>query len=259
MIIDSHTHLGETNGKKYTAKDLVAAMDMAGVARALVIAGEDDPTDEIIRQCEPYDQLDVIGWVDYKNLGEEQIAKNVEYLDNRKIKGLKFYTGYERYYPNDPKLFPLYQLCEEKNKPVIFHTGVLEVGYKGLLKQAHPIEIDEVATLYPDLKIVMAHFGNPWIMDSAAVVSKNPNVYVDVSGYFMEYQSIPDESVQEFVSDLKRFKSFVGDYKKCLFGTDWPIYDLKEYKEAVDQLELTEEEKELVFWRNAKQIFNLEI
>jgi uncharacterized protein len=258
MIIDSHTHLGETNGKKYTAEDLIAAMGLAGVDRALVIAGKDDPTDEIIRQCEPYDQLGVIGWVDYKNL-EQQIPNLVEYLDNGKIKGLKFYTGYERYYPNDSKLFPLYKICEERNKPVIFHTGVLEVGYKGLLKQAHPIEIDEVATLHPNLKIVMAHFGNPWIMDAAAVVAKNPNVYVDLSGYFMEYQSITPEATQEFVSDLKRFKSFVGNFKKCLFGTDWPIYDLKEYKEAVEQLPLTEEEKELVFWGNAKQIFSLEV
>ncbi|MDP3974340.1 MAG: hypothetical protein Q8P92_05915 [Candidatus Daviesbacteria bacterium] len=34
---------------------------------------------------------------------------------------------------------------------------------------------------------------------------------------------------------------------------------IKEYLGAVQKLPMTDEEKELVFWKNAKEIFNLKI
>ncbi len=104
----------------------------------------------------------------------------------------------------------------------------------------------------------MAHFGNPWIADCAAVVAKNKNVYVDLSGYFSEYKPISKEEKEDFVKQLAEFKMFVGDFKKCLFGTDWPIYSQKEYLDAVRALILTEEEKDLVFSKNAEGLFNIQ-
>jgi predicted TIM-barrel fold metal-dependent hydrolase len=50
-----------------------------------------------------------------------------------------------------------------------------------------------------------------------------------------------------------------GDLKKDFFATDWLTYSQKEYLGAVKNLELNTEEKELVLWRNSKEIFNLEI
>jgi predicted TIM-barrel fold metal-dependent hydrolase len=70
----------------------------------------------------------------------------------------------------------------------------------------------------------MAHFGNPWIIDAAVVALKNKNVYVDVSGYFVPGAPIPQKDIDFFIQDLTY-----------------------------------EEEKELVFWKNAKEIFNLKI
>jgi len=46
---------------------------------------------------------------------------------------------------------------------------------------ADPTLIDEVASRYPDLRIVIAHMGHPWVLDTVVVVRKYPNVYTDVS------------------------------------------------------------------------------
>ncbi len=216
-------------------------------------------TDQVIKICEENPRLKAIGSIHYPALDDDQIQKLVDFLKEKKIYGVKLYPGYEDFYPMDKKLFKLYEQCQKMGKPVVFHTGVLLVGSTGLLKQIHPLNIDEVAYNFPDLKIVMAHFGNPWIMDAAAVVAKNKNVYVDLSGYFTEYVTISKEEIDLFVKQLVEFKNFVVNFKKCLFGTDWPLYSQKEYLEAVKQLPMTDDEKELVFWKNTKEVFRLDI
>lgn len=238
-------------------------MDEAGIDYSMLIADsaplEDGmSTDQVIKICEENPRLKAIGCVEYKNISSDQIEKLINYLKEGKICGVKLYPGYEDFYPLDDKLFPFYEQCEKLDKPVIFHTGMLQIGLAGRLKQSHPLNIDDLINKFPELKIVMAHFGNPWVTDAAAVALKNKNVYVDVSGYFWVYASISQKDIDFFVEDLMRFKNFVGDFKKCLFGTDWPLYSQKEYLGAVRQLPLTEEEKDLVFWKNTKEIFGLE-
>lgn len=264
MIIDSHTHNFKVQNKFYNEKDLLASMDEAGIDYSLLVANssvEDGiVTDQAVKICRENPKLKAIGSLHYPTIDNEQIETLVSYLRTGDIFGVKLYPGYEDFYPLNEKLFPLYEQCSNLNKPIIFHTGVLLEGSRGLLKQVHPLNIDEVANKFPDLKIVMAHFGNPWIVDTSAVVAKNRNVYVDLSAYFGEYQSqFSKEELNFFVLDLTYFKNFVGDFKRCLFGTDWPLYSQKTYLEAVKQLPLSDEEKELVFWKNANEVFDLKI
>ena len=264
MVIDVHTHVGKMGGKTWTPQDLLSSMDEAGIDYSILITLEEQSgnkrftVEEIIGICEESPRLIPVGRIDYNNSINEQIEKTRGYLQNKKIVGVKFYLGYQKYHANDSKLHPIYKFCQDNNFPVIYHTGMLETGFPGLLKSSHPLTIDEVADTFPNLKIVMAHMGNPWIVDCAAVVAKNKNVYMDFSGYFTEYQSLVPEEIVMFVRQLKDFKVFAG-FKKCMFGTDWPLYSQKEYLEVVNQLVMTDEEKELVFWKNAKEVFNLKI
>ncbi|OGE15214.1 hypothetical protein A3F00_04790 [Candidatus Daviesbacteria bacterium RIFCSPHIGHO2_12_FULL_37_11] len=264
MIIDVHTHVGKMGGKIWTPRDLLASMDEAGIDYSILITLEEQPenrqltVEEIIKVCEKSPRLIPVGRIDYNDSIDKQINEMTGYLKEKKIVGVKFYLGYQKYHANDSKLHPIYKFCQDYNFPVIYHTGMLETGFPGLLKSSHPLTIDEVADTFPNLKIVMAHTGNPWIMDCAAVVAKNKNVYMDFSGYFTEYQSLDPEEVEMFIRQLKDFKIFAG-FKKCMFGTDWPLYPQKEYLEVSNQLIMTEEEKELVFWKNAKEVFNLKV
>ena len=66
---------------------------------------------------------------------------------------------------------PFYRLAEECNIPVIFHTGDTE-STDSKLKFAHPSGIDEIAVEYPQVNFLIAHLGNPWLMDAAEVDSK---------------------------------------------------------------------------------------
>lgn len=266
MIIDCHTHLGNFNNKKFDEKDLVASMDEAKIDYSIILAnlrsGEEDrttDTETIIDICSKNPRLKAIGNVDFAKIDSERIEVLKQYLIEKKIVAIKLYPGYQDFYPNDRKLNPLYHLCQELGKPVVFHTGVLRKGSSGLLKQVRPIDIDEIANEFPKLKIVMAHMGNPWILDTAAVMLKNKYVFTDVSAFFEEYVSIAFREVEAFHRQLELIRSFYGDLSKCLFGSDWPIYSQKEYYEALEEMSMSDDERDLVFWKNAKEIFQLDI
>lgn len=263
MIIDAHTHLGIHNNKNFKVDDLLVSMKKAGIGYSLIIANktksEGLSTDDVIQVTEKNPKLKVIGNIEFDTLDENQIEKLTEYLRSKKIVGIKFYLGYEEFYADNPMFSSLYSFCEKNGYPVVYHTGVLEVGHKGLLKYSHPLTIDNVAANFPNLKIVIAHMGNPWILDCAAVMLKNKNVYMDISGFFDEYKPISKDQIDYFIKRLREFRQFVGEFKKCLFGTDWPLYNQKEYLNAVLKLPLNKEELNLVLWKNTQKIFNLDL
>ncbi len=262
MIIDSHTHIHEMNGKELAPEDLITSMDEAGIDYSILIAddfaGKGVPTQRVVEIAKQYPRLKAVGNVSYPSFDSSQLEIIKGYIKNKEIVGVKFYPGYEPFYPLDEKLFPLYEFCAERNVPVMFHSGILVETRRGLLKYSHPLNIDEVADRFPELKIIIAHMGNPWLMDCAAVMSRNKNVYADCSGYFKEFAHIEQEEEEFFREQMKQFRLFVGDFKKLLFGTDWPIYFQNDYLKAVQSLPMTDEERELVFYKNAQNLFRIE-
>lgn len=263
MIIDVHTHIFQDPGTPHTPENLVASMKEAGIDYSMVIADGFMPggvsTEETIAVCEKFPELKAIGNVHFAQLDEKQIETLINYLKEGKIHAVKIYPGYENFYPTDERLFPLFEECEKLGKTIIFHTGILMAGLPGLLKQVHPLNIDEVANKFPRQKIVMAHFGNPWIADAAVVALRHKNVYVDLSGYFKEFFPLSVEETDSFIKDLTYFKNFTGSFEKCIFGTDWPLYSQKEYLEVVERLPMTKEERELVLWKNAAEVYGIHI
>lgn len=267
MIIDSHTHIG--GGKKpvsCTKELLLVSMAEAGIDHTIVIAGDlaqfglmgEYGTQGVIDRLAGETKLSAVGSVDFDQLAEPGIFTQLfTHIEKKAIVGVKIYPGYADLDPTDRRLDPLYDCCQQAGLPVIIHTGILVNWAKGLLRQVHPLHLDEVAVRFPKLTLIMAHFGNPWLADAAAVVAKNPNIFIDLSGYFSEYRPIQPNEVKKFVADLTYFRDFVGDFRHCLFGTDWPLYSQKEYLAAVRQLPLTAEEQELVLWQNANRLFSL--
>lgn len=268
MIIDAHTHIINQHGGNRNLKpeDLVASLKKTGIDYAIVLANmlpnQGDigvggiSNEQAVEIGQDFPQLRPVARISITEV--ERDLKQVEvYFERGLIHGLKFYPGYQDFSPADERLSRVYELCQTMKKPVMYHTGVLLKGSKGSLRQSHPLNVDDVANRFPELKIIMAHTGNPWILDAAAVVAKQPNVYVDVSGYFTEWQPISEEAADDFIKKFTEFGLFVGDFKKVLFGTDYPLYDQGEYLEVAKRLPLTDEEKDLVFWKNAKELFGL--
>lgn len=259
-IIDSHVHvleksIGEFKG---SVDDLKNDMKKSGVSKSIILAGEGPHVDfkKLIELCEKDERFELVYTVNPNNdlRKEENYAKLL--FEKGQIKGLKFLLGYDHVYPDDKKFEPFYKLCEKYDLPVIFHTGDTLAGVvdRPKLKYSHPLNIDSLAVDRPNLKIIIAHIGNPWIIDAAEVIYKNKNVYGDISGFFLNKV---DKDYEKWVlGKINEFIVFAGG-DKLLFGTDFPLIGGKEYIDFTKKLNLDKDDLERLFYKNAEELFKL--
>ncbi len=239
MIIDSHTHLGRPGGAlESRAVDLVKSMDAAGIDKSMVFAGRLNSitTEQVIAEIKPFkDRLHAIGSVSMGNEDEFVVDRIHHLLGTGQIHGLKFYTGYEHFYPDAQWLRPVLESLVKYDRPAIFHSGdtFSKVG-DAKLKYAMPIHIDDLAVDMPELKIIIAHFGYPWQREAGEVVYKNKNVYADCSGG--TYGKFSQHDAEAFIDVWDEFVRVAGSENKILFGSDWPIADQASYVDAVNGL-----------------------
>lgn len=171
-----------------------------------------------------------------------------------KVVGIKIYAGYYHHHVWDEVYHPIYDLAEKYNLPVTIHSGDT-FSDRGLLKFSHPLEIDELAVKFRNVNFIIAHFGDPWIMDAAEVAYKNPNVYIDLSGLIVGSKPEIDAfNVEDFVGRIRRGMVYLNDYKKLLYGTDWPLVDTDEYLKFMMEI-VPNEHHEDVFYNNAFNLF----
>ncbi len=264
MIIDCHVHLNNYHEEIAVSLEesldrLQAAMAEAGVRYALVLTSylvnpNRPSTAQVVRAVERIDSLGVVAGVSYLNYKQRDLRELAEFLEAGSVKGLKLYPGYEPFYPHDPRLRVVYELAEEFHVPVMIHSGDTYIP-GGKVKYSHPLEIDEVAVDHPNVKFVICHLGNPWLVDCMEVVYKNKNVYADFSGLVLGDFTEAFEDYME--KQLAEVILYAGEPRYLLYGTDWPICSMKSYVEFVRQLKLSDADRRAVMYENARTLFNL--
>lgn len=169
--------------------------------------------------------------------------------------GFKLYPGYNYVYVNDPIHKEIFGLAREFDVPVAIHTGET-ASSTGILKYSHPLSVDEAAVMNPDVRFVMCHMGNPWIMDACEVALKNPNVYMDMSGLGEGYFTKDDflGGYSGYIEYIKTWLTYLGDYKKILYGTDWPLVNMGTYLQVMMEI-IPEKYHNDVFFQNAIRVY----
>jgi predicted TIM-barrel fold metal-dependent hydrolase len=278
-VIDAHLHAVNPRlpGVKHfpveldappevVAAALAAQMEEAGVRVALGMghmpAGEDDPlgvrsTLDIARYLPG---LFAIGVADPTRTDTAHLQAVERALRAGSVVALKGYLGYLYHGADSPGYVPYFELAAQFEVPFVFHTGD-NYSTVAKVKYAHPLAIDEVAVDHRDVQIVMAHFGNPWVMDAAEVVYKNDNVWVDLSGLLVgdgDYFAAQTERgvLARVVERIKQGVEFTERPDRFLFGTDWPLAPMSVYYDFVRQM-FAEKDHPAVFHDNAERLFRL--
>lgn len=125
------------------------------------------------------------------------------------VRGLKLYPSYQFFYPDESRLYPIYEACVEAGIPLLLHVGSSVIpGTR--LEYCHPARLAPVARDFPALSIVMAHGGRGhWYRECAALVRDSENVYIDVTGL------VPARL-------LDHFPGLADMAERVVFGSDWP-------------------------------------
>ncbi|HKW42149.1 MAG TPA: amidohydrolase family protein [Gemmatimonadales bacterium] len=139
----------------------------------------------------------------------------------------------------------IYRRCEERGLPVMIHTGT-SIFPGARSKYGNPMELDDVAIDFPDLRIVMAHGGRPLYMEEAFfILRRHRHVWLDVSG-------IPPGRLLEYFPRLAELAD------RVLWGTDWPSPGVTDMRRNIDQfldLPLSDSHKKAILETNALALF----
>lgn len=168
-----------------------------------------------------------------------------EWVNEYGFRGLKLYPTYDHFYPNDPKLYPIYAKAQELEIPLMFHTGS-SVFPGSKMKYGEPLLLDDVAADFPGLNIVLAHSGRGFWYDQAFFLARlHPRVYMEISG-------LPPKKLLRYFPELEK------NADKVIFGSDWPAcpgiaYGITE----IGRLPLSEEAKAKILGGNAARLLGL--
>jgi predicted TIM-barrel fold metal-dependent hydrolase len=131
------------------------------------------------------------------------------------LKGLKLAPIYQNFDPRDKMFYSLYAKAAELGMPIMWHQGTSYVQ-NGPLEFSNPVYLDAIVRAFPDVTMIIAHLGHPWILETVCVVRKQKKVYADISALCTR----PWQMYNALISALEYG---IGD--KLLFGTDFPFFD----------------------------------
>ena len=246
------------------ARVLREQMISAGVTRAAAMGSWDSTPDDplgVARTLQVADKLPglyAIGVADHRKVDFEHIRAVDAQLQDRRIVALKAYLGYVHAFPNDPGYLPYYELARKHQIPFFFHTGDPYSPY-AKLKFAMPHHVDEVAVDFPEVNFVLAHVGNPWMIEAAEVVYKNLNVWTDLSGLLVgdEEQLTTEEGQSTRRDVIERVRAawrYAERPNRFVYGSDWPLAPMRAYADFVREA-IPAENHQQVFETNARVLF----
>jgi len=144
---------------------------------------------------------------------------------------------------SDAKMYPLYAKCVELGVPVSMQVGhVLEAMPS---EGARPMFLDRIACDFPELKMIGAHTGWPWVDELISVCYKWENIWFGVDAWGPKYLS--PQIIQFISSRLGR--------DRCIWGTNGLPW--KENLQQLDELGLKEDVKRKLIRDNAIELFKL--
>lgn len=275
MIIDMHIHpiyyesickdeaelefrshaFGVYKQAPYGYEEMFAEMDYAKVDKAALLPldlttteGGCVVTNEQIAQIIQEQPDRFIGFASVDPHRDDALEVLDHAFKDLHLKGLKLHPGKQRFYPNDPIMFPIYEKCLEYNRPIIFHSG-LSWEPNAISEFAHPLKFEEVAIRYPNLRFCLAHFAWPFIREAVMLMIKYPNVYVDTS---LLYLDSPEESMKRlFTQELGPLWADRSLHHQIMFGSNGPRFRQFKLLRGLEQVEMRKETREAILYRNA--------
>jgi uncharacterized protein len=145
---------------------------------------------------------------------------------------------------NDAAYYPFYAKCVELDVPLVVQVGHSAESMPSAV--GRPLLLDDVALYFPELRIVAAHTGWPWVEELIALAWKHRNIFIGTSAHAPKYW---DPTLIRFLKSRGR--------GKVLFGTDYPVLRHAETLAQVEALGLGEENKAWLLRETARKVFKL--
>ena len=190
----------------------------------------------IAAEVEKHDNLVGLGAVHPESPDQKA---DIDRIVSLGLRGVKLHPDFQGFDINDPRCMKIYELCLERGLTVLIHMGDLRYEY------SRPEKLIPVIKEFSGLKVIGAHLGG-WSLwkEAADTLAEYPDFYVDCSS---SLAFMPPEQAAAIIRDYGA--------ERVLFGTDYPMWEFKAELERFRALGLSEEESELILWKNSSELF----
>lgn len=258
-IIDFHTHifpdllaervisaLEEAGGVKAytrgTLGELIGSMDNTGIDRSVLmpVSTRQDQVktiNDFVISLAKHPRCVSFGTLhpDFEDFGAE-----LRRLKGFGVKGVKFHPEYQEFYPDEERLFPIYEELTRLNIIAFFHAGK-DIGFTSV--HGLPTSFSKIKELFPEMKMVLAHTGGYQMWDEVKENILGKEIYLETS-FTVDYMN-----PEEFLSLIDNH-----DPNLIMFGTDSPWKDQKDQLNKIRNIILDEGMLEGILSLNAERL-----
>lgn len=225
MIVDCHTHIDCRADRPETAAHLAAAQM---VDACVVLAGWEDGSEKVNQRVAEYVNSHKEGMIGFAVVDPTKDRVGVADMKALREKmgfcGVVVYCSACGFHPAHSRAIRLYEAAQELSMPVFFHNGGGELRADAVLEYSQPYLLDEIARMFPDLKILIGNMGVPFVEQTLAMVAKHKNVYADLT-------MRPSSVWQLYNTVVAAHERDVMD--KLLFGSGFPIGNAQQCMETL--------------------------
>lgn len=170
----------------------------------------------------------------------EDYKKELARVKELCLKGIKLHADFQNFYLDAEEMLPIYEEIVKLDLPILFHMGDKNFD------KTSPKRLARILDRYPEMKAIGAHLGGVFMWDESIEYLVGRNLYMDTSSTLFEI------SPEKFMQIVR-----THGVDKILFGTDYPLSDYELECKRFQALDLTDEEKEKILYKNAYKLLGL--
>jgi hypothetical protein len=153
---------------------------------------------------------------------------------------------------DERRFYPLWETISGLGAALMIDVGTTGMGagmpggMGAKIRHAHPLSLDDLASDFPDMTIIAAHPGWPWIDDMTAVALHKGNVYWEMSGWAPKY--LPESLKRDIRGRLR---------DKIMFGSDYPSMPYERIFREWGEIGYADDVLEGFYHGNAERVLGL--
>lgn len=243
----------------------VGELDASGVVRSALMASLPADADSVATAVARHPSR-FVGFFMLDPTRDDAIAYATRAL-NAGLRTICLFPAMHRYQLHDERVTTVFELAAARPGTAVFvHCGVLSVGIRkklGLpspfdIRFGNPLDLHGMALRFPQVPIVIPHFGAGMLREALMVASLCPNVLLDTSSSNSWIKQTPGLTLdQVFRTALE-----VVSAERLLFGTDssffprgWNRAIYAQQQAALDGLGVPMGDQEMIFAGNFQRLF----
>lgn len=243
----------------------VTELDRHGVSRAVLMASI--PGDAVsVAEAVAHHPHRFVGLFMHNPMGLDSEAALERAFGTLEMRGVCLFPAMHGYRLDDESVEPAFQAAARHRGIVFVHCGVLTVGVRkklGLpsrfdLRLGDPLAVAKLALAYPDVPVIIPHFGAGFFREALMAADQCPSIHFDTSSSNGWTKFHPGLTL----ADVFRTALSVVGSSRLLFGTDssffprgWqkPIFD--EQQHLLKVLGVAAADQAAIFGGNFDRLF----